>query len=184
MLVPLCGKSVDMRWLLDAGHSVVGVDVAAQPLDEFMSALGVPYSTTRVSDELVVRETEDGRVRLLECDMLGAALCGESVGPVTAVWDRAAMVALHPSQRAAYGAKVLSLLQPGAHMLMETVEYEQSLMQGPPFSLTEEAVRRTFGTRFAEFRHMNTVRMPAQQRRWGLPWLHAKVLLMRNLKSD
>ncbi|MPC79199.1 Thiopurine S-methyltransferase [Portunus trituberculatus] len=35
VLVPLCGKSPDMRWLYDRGNTVVGVEGAEKPVKEF-----------------------------------------------------------------------------------------------------------------------------------------------------
>ena len=35
VFVPLCGKSLDMLWLADQGHHVVGVDFVKHPIESF-----------------------------------------------------------------------------------------------------------------------------------------------------
>ncbi|NXT96689.1 TPMT methyltransferase, partial [Anhinga rufa] len=40
---PLCGKAVEMKWLVDMGHSVVGVEVSEQALKEFFAEHSLPY---------------------------------------------------------------------------------------------------------------------------------------------
>nr|XP_009918678.1 PREDICTED: thiopurine S-methyltransferase [Haliaeetus albicilla] len=40
---PLCGKAVEMKWLADMGHSVVGVEVSEQALKEFFAEHNLPY---------------------------------------------------------------------------------------------------------------------------------------------
>ena len=38
VLVPLCGKSNDMRWLVDAGHDVIGVELSEIAVTDFFEA--------------------------------------------------------------------------------------------------------------------------------------------------
>jgi thiopurine S-methyltransferase len=72
------------------------------------------------------------------------ALAPETLGAVDAVWDRAALVALPAETRPAYAAH-LSALAAGAPQLLVTFDYDQALMEGPPFSVTEEEVRALYG---------------------------------------
>ena len=59
VLVPLCGKSLDMAWLAAKGHSVLGVDVSELAIEQFLSehrleaqvhqsAMGTHYRTDRI----------------------------------------------------------------------------------------------------------------------------------------
>ena len=70
-------------------------------------------------------------------------LTPEKLGPVAAVYDRAALIALPPALRPRY-ADHLAALAPGAPQLLITLEYDQSLMDGPPFSVGAEEVRRLY----------------------------------------
>ena len=37
VLVPLCGKAVDMVWLAKKGHEVIGVELSERAIDEFFA---------------------------------------------------------------------------------------------------------------------------------------------------
>ncbi|XP_029591830.1 probable thiopurine S-methyltransferase [Salmo trutta] len=41
---PLCGKAVDMKWLADMGHPVVGVDIAEMGSMQFFEDQTLIYS--------------------------------------------------------------------------------------------------------------------------------------------
>ncbi|KFQ76291.1 Thiopurine S-methyltransferase, partial [Phoenicopterus ruber ruber] len=45
---PLCGKAVEMKWLADMGHSVVGVDVSEKALKAFYAEQNLPYREEQV----------------------------------------------------------------------------------------------------------------------------------------
>jgi thiopurine S-methyltransferase len=66
----------------------------------------------------------------------------EHLAGVTALYDRAALIALPEPTRAKYVAHLRSLLPATARGLLVTVEYDQSKMDGPPFSVPEAEVRR------------------------------------------
>ena len=40
VLVPLCGKSLDMRWLEAVGHAVYGVDFSESAISEYFEEAG------------------------------------------------------------------------------------------------------------------------------------------------
>ena len=44
VFVPLCGKSRDMLWLANAGHRVIGVELAATAVQTFFEMTGTPYT--------------------------------------------------------------------------------------------------------------------------------------------
>src|SRR5450830_150029 len=41
VLVPLCGKSLDLVWLASQGHRVLGVELSEQAVDAFFSEQGL-----------------------------------------------------------------------------------------------------------------------------------------------
>ena len=41
VFVPLCGKSIDMVWLLHQGHQVVGVELSEDAIEQFFAAIKV-----------------------------------------------------------------------------------------------------------------------------------------------
>lgn len=134
VLVPLCGKSVDLRWLAERGHTVVGVELAERAIADFFAEQGLQCARqpgalpawTAAALPITIYQGDYFALTGLACD---------------AVYDRAALVALPPERRAAYAAHTDTLLRPGAFRLLVTLDYDQALVAGPPFSVPEAEVR-------------------------------------------
>lgn len=136
VLVPLCGKAEDLAWLAAHGHEVVGVELVEDAVRAFLAEHGLPVERTERDGFAVFRA---GPVTLLAGDVFAATRA--ALGPVDALYDRAALIALPPELRARYTAHVRALLPPGAPGLVVTLEYEQARMPGPPFSVPEAELR-------------------------------------------
>ncbi|MGM0577973.1 MAG: thiopurine S-methyltransferase [Myxococcota bacterium] len=143
VLVPLCGKSRDMTWLMERFEHVVGVELVDKPVRAWFEEHGVPFER-REEDHLVRYEGEG--ITLLCGDFLEVRR--EDVGPVDCVYDRAALIALPPEQRRAYAAHVADLLEPGARSLLLTMAYDQERVDGPPFSVQDDEVWALYGEGF------------------------------------
>ena len=136
VLVPLCGKTLDMRWLVAAGHQVVGVELSERAAVEFFDEWGVE-PTRQVQGPFV--ELSGAGVRILVGDFFD--LGPGHTGPVAAVYDRAALVALDSPMRARYVEHLFALLPRVCRGLLITLEYPAGEMSGPPFSVGEIEVR-------------------------------------------
>lgn len=141
--VPLCGKSLDMVWLAERGHRVVGSELSRIAITEFYAERGL---VATVTDHGGFRRHLAGPYELLEGDAL--ALSPAELDPVQAAYDRAALVALPPAMRPAYAASLARLLSAGGRALVVAFEYPQELKGGPPFSVEENEVRGLFGSAF------------------------------------
>ena len=82
-------------------------------------------------------------------------LCGDffamkkqHLSDISAVYDRAALVALPAEMRKKYVKKMLALLPEKVNMLLLTLDYDENEKQGPPFSVTEDEVYRLYGEHF------------------------------------
>jgi thiopurine S-methyltransferase len=136
VFVPLCGKSLDMAWLHAQGLQVVGVELSALAIQQFLDTQGLvaeQQATPRCA------EWQAAGYRLLVGDFF--KLTAEDLGPVDAVYDRASLIALPPAMRRAYVDHLRGLLPRGIPLLLVTVEYDQAAMQGPPFAVHEDEVR-------------------------------------------
>jgi len=139
VLVPLCGKSLDLAWLADRGHQVVGVELS----DIAVNAVFEESRRART-----VREA--GRLRFHESPGLTVVegdffdVTAGDVGTFDRVWDRAAMIALPPELRSRYVGHLQELVRPGGRVLLQTLEYDPSVMGGPPFSVPEDEVRMRY----------------------------------------
>ncbi len=133
VLVPLCGKSVDLRWLAERGLEVVGVELAERAIADFFAEQGLRHE--RVDGPLPAWVARDLPITIHRGDYF--AFDGVRCD---ALYDRAALVALPPDLRARYAAHTDRLLRRGAFRLVITLEYEQHLVAGPPFAVHADEV--------------------------------------------
>ena len=142
VLVPLCGKSLDMTFLAARGFDVVGVEfVGDAALDYFAEAGVTPQRLER--DGFVGYQHQN--VTIWVADIL--AISAQTLGHLDAIYDRAALVALPESTRTAYAQKLALISTDGTRLLLVTFEHD--LADGPPFSVAANAVQSMFGGTFA-----------------------------------
>ena len=139
VFVPLCGKSLDMLWLRDQGHPVVGVELSAIAVQAFFGENG--YRPQRVVQGKFDR-CEAGGIGILCGDLFD--LCSDDLKDVAAVYDRASLIALPPDMRERYVRHLAGILPPATQILLVTVDYPQAEMQGPPFSVSAAEVEALF----------------------------------------
>ncbi len=144
VLVPLCGKSEDLLWLARQGHRVLGVEVSSLAVEAFFAEHKL--QPQRLPDGPFERWTA-GPLTLLCGDFF--TLDRQAAGPLEAVYDRAALVALPPALRDRYVGCITELLPHGAEMLLVTFDYPQEEMQGPPFAVGPELVEVLYGNKFS-----------------------------------
>lgn len=135
VLVPLCGKSLDMRWLSERGHPVTGVELDPIAVNDFFAEWRrepAPILTNRSQ----LKGLEADGVRLWQGDFY--AFRPERT--FRAFYDRAALIALPPEMRKSYASHLRACLAEGAAGLLVTLEYDQSQKDGPPFSVTFDKV--------------------------------------------
>lgn len=139
VFVPLCGKSQDMLWLRAQGHEVVGVEISPLAVEAFFAENNLQASATKHGTASIY-QTEG--LRLYCGDFF--RVTAENMAGVSAVFDRASLIALPPSMRSAYAAHMQNILAPGVKTLLVTFDYPQHEMQGPPFSVQEPEVRALY----------------------------------------
>jgi thiopurine S-methyltransferase len=135
VFVPLCGKSLDLLWLRERGHSVAGVELSAVALESLCMEQGV-LAKRRTLEHFDVYEA--AQIQLYRGDFF--KLAPELLGTFSAIYDRASLISWTPELRPAYVAQVAALSQPGTLTLLIAMEYPQAQMPGPPFSLSAEDI--------------------------------------------
>jgi len=135
VFVPLCGKSVDMQWLRQQGHSVIGVELSEIAVQAFYRENG--YSPV-LSDSGNFKQYEANDIRILCGDFFD--LKRDDLAGVQAVYDRASMVALPLEMRKRYVQHLVSILPRATQILLITFDYPQDEMPGPPFALSPSEV--------------------------------------------
>ncbi|WP_428355704.1 thiopurine S-methyltransferase [Methyloprofundus sp.] len=139
IFVPLCGKSRDILWLLSLGHQVVGVEISPLAVEQFFSA-----------NKLQAKVTDCGIFQLWQADNLSIYLgdffdlSSDHLTDCTAIYDRAALVALPAEMRQQYVLHLNKITPDLKSSLLVTLEYAQEEMSGPPFSVDEDEVHNLF----------------------------------------
>ncbi len=142
VFVPLCGKSSDMLWLMKS-HRVLGVELSETAVTEFFTENGLESEAVREVD--LVRHSAQ-HIDLYCGDLFD--LPDSELASVDAVFDRAALVALPVDIRERYAKKIASSLRTGAAMLLITIEYDETVYDGPPFNIPNAEVQRLYGDHF------------------------------------
>ncbi len=135
VLVPLCGKTIDISWLLAEGYGVVGIELSEVAVKELFEELGVSSEVSKLGELIVYRAKN---ITVFVGDIF--EVTAEMLGKIDAIYDRAAIVALTKTVREKYTAH-LRAISNNAPQLLITVEYDQSLMNRTPYSVDEEEVR-------------------------------------------
>ena len=144
VLVPLCGKSVDMAWLRERGCEVLGVELSEVAVAAFFEERGVSPETSDGGAGL--RRYAGHGYTLYVGDFF--ALGGSQLGRLDAVFDRAALVALPADLRRRYAGH-LKRLAGAAPIVLVTLGYHPAEMNGPPFTVVDAEVETLFGATHA-----------------------------------
>lgn len=140
VLVPLAGKSQDMIWLAAQGFRVLGVELSPIAVAQFLAENGL---TAAEHSSDLGRHHVAGPIEIIQGDIF--ALDAEAVAGCSAVYDRAALIALPPVLRRRYADLLTGILPAGTRMLLVTLDYEPGLMEGPPFAMTAGDVTALYG---------------------------------------
>lgn len=139
VLVPLCGKSLDLHWLAACGHRVLGVELSPLAVTQFFEEAGLtPERHVDHHGEHFIA----GPLEIIVGDAF--ALDATYLADVAGVYDRAALIALPPDLRRRYLATTYAALPSGCRGLLITLEYPQIERNGPPFSVDAAEVERLF----------------------------------------
>lgn len=135
ILVPLCGKSLDMLYFTKRGHQVIGVELSEIACRDFFKENQISHTESQTQDFIIFHS------------VLITIWCGDFFKlpdsewrKVTGVYDRAALIALPENVRKQYAQEMTNKLPKDSEMLLIAYEYPQDFMQGPPFSVPEHKV--------------------------------------------
>lgn len=117
VLVPLCGKSLDLGWLHQQGHRVIGVELSHIAIAAFFAERGLQPQRQRLGR---FQRYWAGTLELWCGDLFD--LRREDLGDIAAVYDCAALTALPAASRGHYVRQLSSVLGVGGQMLLLTTE--------------------------------------------------------------
>lgn len=141
VLVPLCGKSEDLRWLAERGHDVAGVELSLVAAKAFAAEQHMVFTETHEPPFTVLR---GDKITYYVGDFFDFSR--DIAGSFDLLYDRAALIALPPEMRPAYVRQLISLFDSNVQGLLISLEYDPFQMHGPPFPVAEPEIRRLFPT--------------------------------------
>ena len=143
VFVPLAGKTVDMVWLAEQGHKIIGVELSQLAVDGFFDMVGLAPEVEEIGPLTVYRA---GPYELWRGDLF--ELPATVFDRIDVVYDRASIVALPPDIRRRYAETLTTQLRPDAPWYLVSFTYDQAEMDGPPFSVPLDEVERLFAEEF------------------------------------
>jgi len=153
VFVPLCGKTLDMKWFSEQNIKVVGLDAARVSMEQFFSENNIEYkieNVTSLGKSCELFKSCDDSIHIYCGNMMNFNM--SITGQFEAVWDRASLVALQRVDVKRYVENIKSLLTPGGRCLLETMDYDVSIMNDiggdtrppPPFPMYEAEIKLLF----------------------------------------
>src|SRR5690606_32458806 len=140
LFLPLCGKTLDIGWLLAAGYRVVGAELSELAVQQLFEELEQTPSVSSLDSGLSLYQGPDLDVFIGDI----FALDSDRLGSVEAVYDRAALIALPEAMRARYARQIGELSGKAAQLLI-SIEYDQTRQPGPPFSVAAPELQHLYG---------------------------------------
>ncbi|MEC4767812.1 thiopurine S-methyltransferase [Halomonas sp. CUBES01] len=142
VLVPLCGKTLDMRWLAEANHPVLGIELAPEAVEQFLAGSSVPVARYQQAGFTICRQ---GSIELWCGDFFHLHI--QQASEIGAFYDRAALIALPEATRQRYAFHLAQLVPPGAKGLLVSLTHDGE-KAGPPYSVPNQEVETLLSPNF------------------------------------
>ena len=182
VFVPLCGKSLDMLWLHEQGYKVTGIELSEIAIESFFKENDLSFERhTDGSFEVFSGTGKAEGIKLLAGDFF--ALTADHCCTVSAVYDRASLIAMNDDLRPQYAQQLALILPPGSITLMLVIDYDASKMQGPPFPVSAPIVTKLFAQNFdiQELAHYSGPEYVGNLSKRGLDSLEERVFRLHRL---
>lgn len=154
VFIPLCGKTVDIKWLLDNSYSVVGAELNENAIIELFNYLKLEPTIKTVGSLTLYSATN---IDIYVGDIF--ELDKSILGNVDIIYDRGAIVALPFEMRERYTSFLVSITE-NTPQLVICYEYNQNLMDGPPFSVKESQLKDYY-SEYYDFKRMEAIKPKA-----------------------
>ncbi|HZV61797.1 MAG TPA: thiopurine S-methyltransferase [Methylophilaceae bacterium] len=142
VFIPLCGKTRDIAWLLTQGYQVAGAELSKIAIEQLFNELGIKPEINKVGE---LQHYRAPNIDIFVGDIF--ELSESLLGPVDAIYDRAALVALPAAMRDQYTKHLMQITEEAPQLLI-SYTYDQTAIDGPPFSITNEEVHRHYAYRY------------------------------------
>lgn len=138
VFLPLCGKTLDIAWLLANGYRVAGAELSELAVRELFNELNMQPEVREVGK---LKQYVGNNIDIFVGDIFD--LSAVMLGPIDAVYDRAALVALPEKMRREYTKHLMQITNRASQFVI-CFEYDQDMLAGPPFSIDAEEVHQHY----------------------------------------
>ncbi|XP_071835510.1 probable thiopurine S-methyltransferase isoform X1 [Apostichopus japonicus] len=182
-LLPLCGKSVDMKWLLDQGLNVSGCEIAEEGVEQFFQENNIDFTVESLGGKIEGKLYKGKKlpVTIYVCDFF--ELPSVTSCRYDCVWDRGSLAAINTKDRSRYCNVMKKLLKADGRWLLDVFELDHVKFAGPPFNQDTEELRQLIGIQydFEQLRRKDA--MNPWSETWGVSYFIVKDFLIQQ-KSD
>lgn len=138
IFIPLCGKTLDIAWLLSKGYRVAGVELVEPAIEQLFTELAI---VPKISIVGKIKHYQAKNIDIYVGDIF--ELSQDILHSIDAIYDRAALIALPEETRTRYTTHLMKITDKAPQLLI-VCHYDQTLMQGPPFSINDEKISRLY----------------------------------------
>jgi len=142
VLVPLCGKSLDMLWLAELGYKVIGVELSEIAVEEF-------YTESNIIPTIDVyagyKHYKSESIDIICGDFFNIDL--STIKTINAIYDRAALIALPNKLRESYIKRISEISQKGVKVLLIVIESQEKNI-GPPYQIDVNDITKLYSRDF------------------------------------
>lgn len=139
VFVPLCGKTLDIGFLLAQGYQVIANDLSEIACQALFKELNLDPEISQWGGGKVYSSAD---LTFYVGDFF--QLTEKELGPISFVYDRAALIALPKAMRLEYASQMAKITKHASQLLI-TLDYDQSIAGGPPFAVPTIEVEALYG---------------------------------------
>ncbi|XP_028397722.1 probable thiopurine S-methyltransferase [Dendronephthya gigantea] len=181
IFVPLCGKTLDLLWLVRQGHTVIGVEAVPKAIEDFFKENDISYEKKTLDGYGHCFMAFGGKLKIFNCDYFkfNSSLAG---GKVDCIWDCNSLGAIPPNDWTQYLQISLELLNRShGRILFQAFLYDQDEYAGPPYSVPIEKLSSLLGDSY-ELQLVNKKPAEEARSRFGQSWLYNTVISVKYKK--
>jgi thiopurine S-methyltransferase len=172
VFVPLCGKSLDMCYLAEQRHRVLGCELNPLAVEHFFIDNDLAYQVEQCGEHSLYRA---GEVHIYQGDIF--TLPQDLTKTIGGFYDRAALIAWPEAMRQQYAVALAQLIPANVTGLLITLDYPQDSLQGPPFAVSPDWIQTHLAPYF-DVELLECVDVLADNPRFvnkQVPWLNEAV---------
>ncbi|MGK0290891.1 MAG: thiopurine S-methyltransferase [bacterium] len=175
VFVPLCGKSNDLQFLARQEHQVLGVELSETAVHSFFKENSLSYKTEQGGDFSVLKNDS---IRLFCGDFF--KITSDQIKNTVAIYDRASLIALPPEMREQYAQHLIKISPKNIKILLVTLETTEEDKKGPPFSVSEDEVKKLYQSNFAieKIHEEDVLEQNERFKSRGIPHLFEKTYIL------